>query len=94
MTTDRSNARPPQWAEALLSLPRATSMGALVSSGAFLARTLYDWLVPTTYFGARATVSTSIGFSTLFVVGFWIAWRSQSFIAGPLAAVVTSQLPR
>jgi hypothetical protein len=71
---------------------RATWMWAFVFSSAFLARTLYDWLVPTTSFAVRATVSTWVGVSMLFVVAFWAAWRSGSFIAGPMTAAVTSQL--
>jgi hypothetical protein len=70
----------------------ATWMWAFMFSSAFLARTLYDWLVPTTSFAVRATVSTWAGVATLFVVGFWAAWRSGSFMAGPLTAAVTSQL--
>jgi hypothetical protein len=67
-------------------------MFAAVFSSAFLARTLYDWLVPTSYFAVRATVSTWSGVMILFVVAFWAAWRSRSFIAGPVTAAVTSQL--
>ena len=71
---------------------RSTWLFAAVLSSAFLARTLYDWLVPTTYFGARATVSTWGAVATLFVGAFWAAWRSRSFIAGLLTAAVTSQI--
>jgi hypothetical protein len=71
---------------------RTTWMWVVVFSGAVLARTLYDWLVPTTDFLARSKASTYFGAATLFVVGFWAAWRSRSFIAGPLTAAVTSQL--
>ena len=71
---------------------RSTWMWAALFSGAFLVRTLYDWLVPTTDFAVRSTASTWSGVSTLLVVGFWAAWRSRSFAAGPLAAVITSQI--
>lgn len=71
---------------------RSTWVFAAVFSGAFLARTLYDWLVPTTDFVARAQASTYFGASTLLLVGFWAAWRSGSFVAGLLGAAVTSQI--
>ncbi len=71
---------------------RITWMWAVVFSGANLARTLYDWFVPTNDFLARSKASTYFGVATLFVVGFSAAWRSRSFIAGPLTAAVTSQL--
>jgi len=135
MTTDRSDARPPRWAEGLLWLLvkpedresvsgdllesyrdsirpsrgrsvadtwyvlqvagflwRATWPWAAMISAAFLARTAYDWLVPTTYFATRAAVSTWSGVSMLFVVGAWAAWRSRSFVAAPLVAAMTSQI--
>ena len=71
---------------------RATWFWALVFSGAFLARTLYDWLVPTTQFALRSAISTWAGISTLLVASAWGAWRSRSFGAGLLTAVVTSQV--
>jgi hypothetical protein len=71
---------------------RAAWIWAVVFSGAFLARTLYDWLVPTNDFAVRAMVSTWCGVSTLFIVGFWAAWRSREFVAAPIAAVMTSQI--
>jgi hypothetical protein len=71
---------------------RATWFWAVVFSGAFLARTLYDWLVPTTDFALRSTVSTWCGVSTLFVTSFWGTWRSHSGIAGVLIAIATSQI--
>jgi hypothetical protein len=135
MTTDRLNARPPEWAEALLRLflkrsdrdavsgdlleeyresirpSRGESAAdawylrqvagflwrtawpwALAFSGAFLARTLYDWLVPTTDFHVRAAASTYIGVATLLLIGFRAAWRSGSVVAGTVVAAVVSQL--
>lgn len=71
---------------------RATWFWAVVFSGAFLARTAYDWLVPTTHFAVRSAVTTWTAVLTLFVVGFLAAWRSRSFVAGLMAAVVTSQI--
>lgn len=71
---------------------RGTWAGALVFSGTFLARTLYDSRVPTTDFALRSAVSTWSGVTTLFAVGFWAAWQSRSWLAGPLTAAVTSQI--
>lgn len=71
---------------------RATWVWALVFSGAFLARTLYDWLVPTTDFQVRAEVSTYIGIVTLLSIGLWAGWRSRSLVAGVLTTVVASQI--
>src|SRR2546430_484197 len=39
---------------------RATRLGALVFSGAFLTRTVWDWLVPTADFTTRSAVTTSV----------------------------------
>jgi hypothetical protein len=71
---------------------RATWRAALLLSVAFIARTACDWFVPTTDFHARATFSTWFGVSTLFLVGFWSAWRSASLIAGTFVSIVTSQV--
>jgi hypothetical protein len=71
---------------------RATWAWAVVFSGAFLARTAYDWLVPTTDFHLRAELSTYIGVATLLSIGLWAGWRSRSFAAGVAIAVVASQI--
>jgi hypothetical protein len=71
---------------------RTTWLWALVFSGAFIARTAYDWLVPTTDFHLRAQLSTDIGVATLLVIGFWAGWRARSFAAGVAIAVVVSQI--
>jgi hypothetical protein len=71
---------------------RATWLWALIFSGAFIARTAYDWLVPTTDFHVRAEVSTYIGVATFLLIGFWAAWRSGSVIAGTVVAALASQI--
>jgi hypothetical protein len=71
---------------------RSTWIWALVFSGAFLARTAYDWLVPTTDFHFRAEVSTYIGVATLLSIGLWAGWRSHSVVAGVLTTVIASQI--
>ncbi len=69
---------------------RATWFWALLFSGSFVFRTAYDWLVPTTDFHVRAEWSTYVGVATFFVTGLWAAWRSGSFVAGPMVAAMTS----
>lgn len=71
---------------------RATWLWALVFSAPSLARTAYDWLVPTTDFHLRAQLSTDLGVATLLVIGLWAGWRARSFAAGVAIAVVVSQI--
>jgi hypothetical protein len=71
---------------------RTTCLWALVFSAAFLARTAYDWLVPTTDFHLRAQLSTDLGVAMLLVIGFWAGWRARSFAAGVAMAVAVSQI--
>lgn len=71
---------------------RATWVWAVAFSAPFLARTAYDWLVPTTDFHLRSELSTYIGVATLLSIGLWAGWRSRSFAAGVVIAVVASQL--
>jgi hypothetical protein len=71
---------------------RATGVWAVLFSGAFIARTAYDWLVPTHDFHTRSAVSTGLGVAILVSVGFHAAWRSRSLAAGTIAALVTSQI--
>ena len=71
---------------------RATWVWAFLFSGEFVARTAYDWLVPTTDFATRSAVSTWSGVAMLFFAAIWTAWRSRSFTAGVLIAMITSQI--
>src|SRR5262245_12760465 len=71
---------------------RTTRLWALVFSAPFLARTAYDWLVPTTDFHLRAQLSTDLGVATLLLIGLWAGWRARSFAAGVAIAVVVSQI--
>ena len=71
---------------------RTTWLWALAFSGPFIARTAYDWLVPTTDFHLRAQLSTDLGVATLLVIGLWAGWRARSFAAGVAMAVVVSQI--
>ena len=71
---------------------RATWFWALTFSALFVARTAYDWRVPTTDFATRAAVSSWSGVAVLFIAAMWTAWRSRSFTAGLLIAMITSQI--
>jgi hypothetical protein len=73
-------------------LLRATWVWALVFSSQFVARTAYDWLVPTHDFHRRAEFSTYFGVATFFLTGLWAAWRSGSLLAGTVLTMVTSQM--
>lgn len=57
---------------------RATWPWALAFSGAFVGRTAYDWLVPTTDFHLRSQFTTYFAVSAWFVIGLWAAWRAGS----------------
>jgi hypothetical protein len=71
---------------------RANATWALLFAGAFLARTAYDWRVPTTDFAWRSTVSTWTGMATLFAAAASAAWRSRSVSSGVVTAMVSSQI--
>jgi len=71
---------------------RTNGIWALLFAGLCLARTAYDWRVPTTDFAWRSTVSTWSGVATLFAAGAWGAWRSRSFASGVVTAIFTSQV--
>jgi len=71
---------------------RATWLWALMFSALSIARTAYDWRVPTTDFATRSAVSTWSGVAVLFIAAMWTAWRSRSFTAGLLIAMITSQI--
>ena len=61
---------------------RASAPWALLFAGASLARTAYDWRVPTTDFALRSAASTWTGVATLFAAAAWTAWRSRSVLSG------------
>jgi hypothetical protein len=71
---------------------RATWAWALLFAGAFIARTAYDWFVPTHDFGARSAATTWIAVTIIVSVSFSAAWRSRSFGAGLLTAILVSQI--
>jgi hypothetical protein len=66
---------------------RRTYAWAVVFAVAFIARTAIDWLLPTTDFHLRSTLSTILGVGILLLAGFLAAFRSGSFAAGPLMGI-------
>lgn len=73
-------------------LVRHSGVWAVLFSGAFLARQVYDTLVPTTDFHFRAEVTTYTAVGLLLGGGFWAAWRSGSMLAGLLAGIATTAI--
>jgi hypothetical protein len=71
----------------LAFVSRRTYAWAVVFAVAFIARTAIDWLLPTTDFRLRSTLSTLLGVGVLLLAGFWAAFRSGSFAAGPLMGI-------
>jgi hypothetical protein len=59
---------------------------------AFVARTALDWLVPTTDFYLRASVSTYLGITLLLTSAVLAARRSGSSAAGMIAGVATASI--
>jgi hypothetical protein len=68
---------------------RTNGLWAVLWGAAFLVRTAFDWLLPTTDFQLRSTISTILSFAILISAGSWAAWRTRSVAAGPMAAVIT-----
>lgn len=69
---------------------RGTGLWAGLFACAFVGRTAFDWLQPTTDFYTRSQVSTALAAGILLAVGCWTAWRSGSFAAGPVAGFATT----
>ena len=65
---------------------------AALLSGTFIARTAYDWFVPTDYFQDRSLVSTWLVFAILVSAGFRAAWQSGLLRSGLLAGIATTAL--
>jgi hypothetical protein len=71
---------------------RQTWPWAVIFSAAYLARTAYDWRVPTTDFLERAQVTTIVAGMTLTFAGFWTACRSGSIAASVMIVALTTQV--
>jgi hypothetical protein len=88
----RGLQRADQWyvTQVLGFVLRGTFLWAALFAGAFVARTAFDWLQPTTDFYTRSEVSTALAAGILLTAGFWTAWRSGSFAAGAAAGLATT----
>jgi hypothetical protein len=71
---------------------RTMRLWTLLFSGAFIARTAFDWGVPTTDFTTRSAMSTAGGISILLVTGLWFGWRSGSVISGVVLTALMTQI--
>ena len=69
-----------------------TSPWAILLTAAFVARTALDWFDPTTDFHLRSSVSTLLGALIFVSAGAAAAWRSGSWLTGPVAALITGLL--
>jgi hypothetical protein len=70
---------------------------AALLSGAWVARGALDWLVPTTDFQARSTVSTFVGVGIFLSAGFWRTLRCRvegdfgdAYVVGAIAGTITA----
>ena len=90
----RGRRRADQWyvAQVLGFVSRSARTWAALFAAAFITRTAIDWLVPTSDFHARSMVSTILGCGILLLAGFWAAFRSGSFGAGPVAGIATAAI--
>jgi hypothetical protein len=71
-------------------LKRSDFVWGALFGGAFLARTAFDWFVPTQDFSVRSAISTYVGIGLLLFTGFWSAWRSGSLASGTMSAAVAA----
>jgi hypothetical protein len=71
---------------------RHSGVWAVLFSSAFLARQVYDALVPTIDFHVRAEVTTYTAIGLLLGGGFWASWRSGSMLTGVLSGVATTAI--
>lgn len=71
-------------------LVRRTWFLALLLAASSIVRDAYDWLVPTTDFATRSSITTFTGVTILLLAGFIAAWRSDSLVAGIVAGASTA----
>ena len=67
---------------------RSNAAPAVLLLVAILGRTAFDWLVPTTEFSTRSTVSTLTSATILIAAGFITASRSHRASAGMVAGAI------
>jgi hypothetical protein len=90
----RGRLRADQWyvTQVLGFVLRGARLWAALFAGAYVARTAWDWLAPTTDFHARSEVSTALAAGILLASGFWAAWRSGSFASGAAVGLATTAM--
>lgn len=69
---------------------RANAVWALLFGLAFVARTAFDWMMPTTDFVVRSMVSTYLAVGIVLTAAILASWRSRAVQAGTLAGVVVT----
>lgn len=67
---------------------RSNAAPAILLLVAILGRTAFDWLVPTTEFSTRSTVSTLTSATILIAAGFVTGSRSHRALAGTVAGAI------
>ena len=67
---------------------RSNAAPAILLLVAILGRTAFDWLVPTTEFSTRSTVSTLTSATILIAAGFVTGSRSHRALAGTVAGAL------
>ncbi|MBZ5633495.1 MAG: permease prefix domain 2-containing transporter [Acidobacteriia bacterium] len=90
----RGLLRADQWyvTQVLGFVLRGTRLWAVLFAAAYVARTAFDWLRPTTDFQTRSEVSTALAAGILLASGFWVAWRSGSFATGAAVGLATTAI--
>ena len=77
------------WIQVLGFLWHDNKLPAALLGSLLIARTALDWLVPTTDFHTRSTLTTWLVIGTQLFAGFAAAWRSRSPWIGPFAGAMT-----
>src|SRR5262245_38670450 len=71
---------------------RAIRLWAMLFSGAFVVRPVFDFFVPTPVFYFRSLLPTYTAVALLAATSLCSAWRSGSFVAGIVVTIVMTQV--
>lgn len=71
---------------------RTVAIWGILLGVAVIARTAFDWFVPTVDFSFRSAISTYLAIGLLLAIGFWSAWRSGSMRSGTFSAVLAATI--
>jgi len=69
---------------------RGARLWAAIIAAGFLARTAFDWRLPTHDFHMRSATTTVLGIAIFLVVGFWAGARSGRVVAGPVLGLASA----